>query len=219
MGTDNLFHRRKERKVESLRRRRAMKAPYDVVLIVCEGKKTEPNYFNELKKAFRLSNANIKVTGRGADPLSVVNFAIESFQEEPEFDHVYCVFDRDRHTTYPEALDKIHHTRLGRGSKIFAIPSIPCFEFWLLLHFRYTTKPFDASPSDSICSKVIEELKRYLPAYRKGDSGIFNEIKDRLGDAITNARRVEQYHQTSGTDNPSTQVHNLVEYLRDLKKG
>jgi len=76
MGTDNLFHRRKERKTESLRRRQAMKkAPYDIVLIVCEGEKTEPNYFNELKKAFRLSNTNIKIVGRGADPLSVVNFA------------------------------------------------------------------------------------------------------------------------------------------------
>lgn len=113
MGTDNLFHRRKERKAESLRRRQAMKAPYDVVLIVCEGGKTEPNYFNELKKAFRLSNANIKVCGRGADPLSVVNFAIETFREEPEFDRVYCVFDRDRHTTYPAALDKIRHIRLS----------------------------------------------------------------------------------------------------------
>ncbi len=39
MGTDNLFHKRKERKVELLRRRRAMKAPYDVILIVCEGGK------------------------------------------------------------------------------------------------------------------------------------------------------------------------------------
>ncbi|MCD6198288.1 MAG: hypothetical protein J7K15_06905 [Deltaproteobacteria bacterium] len=47
MGTDNLFHKRKERKAESLRRRRAMKAPYDVILIVCEGEKTEPNYFSD----------------------------------------------------------------------------------------------------------------------------------------------------------------------------
>ena len=218
MGTNNLFHKRKERKAESLRRRRAMKAPYDVILIVCEGKKTEPNYFSELKKAFRLSNANVRICGRGADPLSVVNFAIESFRQEPEFDRVYCVFDRDRHTTYHAALDKVKRTRLGKGSKIVAIPSVPCFEFWLLLHFIYTTKPFDAPPGDSICSKVIEELKKYLPEYEKGDQDIFNKIQDKLDNAITNARRVEQFHQTSGTDNPSTMVHSLVEYLRDLKK-
>ena len=218
MGTDNLFHKRKERKAESLRRRQAMKAPYDVVLIVCEGEKTEPNYFSELKKTFRLSNANVRICGRGSDPLSVVNFAIETFRWEPEFDRVYCVFDRDRHTTYDAALDRVRRTRLGKGSRIFAIPSIPCFEFWLLLHFMYTTRPFDAPPGDSICSRVIEELKKHLPAYKKGDHDIFNKMQDSLNDAITNASRVQQFHQTSGTDNPSTLVHSLVEYLRDLKK-
>ncbi len=218
MGTDNLFHKRKERKAESLRRRRAMKAQYDVILIVCEGGKTEPNYFTELKKAFRLNNANVKICGRGSDPFSVVDFAIKTFKLEPEFDRVYCVFDRDRHTTYHAALDKVKRTRLGKGSKIFAIPSVPCFEFWLLLHFTYTTKPFDAPAGDSICSRVIKELEKYLPAYQKGDQDIFNKIQDKLDDAIANARRVEKFHQTSGTDNPSTLVHSLVEYLRDLKK-
>lgn len=218
MGTDNLFHKRKERKAELLRRQRATKAPYDVILIVCEGAKTEPNYFTELKKAFRLSNANVRICGRGSDPLSVVDFAIKTFRCEPEFDRVYCVFDRDRHTTYNAALDKVKRTRLGKGSKIFAIPSVPCFEFWLLLHFAYTTRPFDAPAGDSICAKVIEELINHLPAYQKGDHDIFNKIQDKLDNAITNARSVEQYHQTSGTDNPSTRVHSFVEYLRDLKK-
>ncbi len=218
MGTDNLFHKRKERKAELLRRRRAMKAPYDVILIVCEGEKTEPNYFSELKKAFRLSNANVRICGRGADSLSVVNFAIETFRREPEFDRLYCVFDRDRHTTYDAALDRVRRTRLGKGSKVFAISSVPCFEFWLLLHFIYTTRPFDAPPGDSICSRVIEELKKYIPTYQKGDQDIFNKIQDSLDNAIANASRVQQFHQTSGTDNPSTLVHSMVEYLRDLKK-
>lgn len=42
MGSDNLFHKRKERKAASLRRAKAKRSPYDVVLIVCEGAKTEP---------------------------------------------------------------------------------------------------------------------------------------------------------------------------------
>ncbi len=218
MCTDNLFHKRKERKAELLRRRRATKAPYDVILIVCEGAKTEPNYFTELKKAFRLSNANVRICGRGSDPLNVVDFAIETFRREQEFDRVYCVFDRDRHTTYNAALDKVRRTRLGKGSKIFAIPSVPCFEFWLLLHFTYTTRPFDAPAGDSICSEVIEELKKHLSLYQKGQHDVFYKIQDKLDNAITNARRVEQFHKTSRTVNPSTLVHSLVEYLRDLKK-
>ena len=219
MGSDDLFHKRKESKNnKSLYRQQAIKDPYDVVLIVCEGEKTEPNYFNEWKKAFRLSNTNIKGSGRGADPFSVVDFAIKTYRKEPEFDRVYCVFDRDRHTTYQKALDKIRHTKLGKGSKIFAIPSVPCFEFWLLLHFKYTTRPFDAAPGDSVCSKVIEELKKHLPAYCKGDQGIFNKIKDKLDFAIANANKVEQYNKGNNIDNPSTLMHYLVDYLRNLKK-
>lgn len=64
----------------------------------------------------------------------------------------------------------------------------------------------------------FSELKRYLPAYEKGNRDIFETIQDKIDNAITNARKVEQFHQTSETDNPSTLVHSLVEYLRDLKK-
>jgi hypothetical protein len=194
-----------------------MKDPYDVILIVCEGRKTEPRYFEELKNALRLSNANVRICGRGTDPLSVVTFAIEIYRQEPEFDRVYCVFDRDRHTTYDAALDKVRRARLGKGVELFAIPSVPCFEFWLLLHYVYTTRPFDAPPGDSICSKVIEELRKYIPEYRKARPDIFRISQDKLDTAIPNASRVEHFHLASGTDNPSTLVHSLVGYLRSLK--
>lgn len=48
MGTDNLFHKRKARPPSSFQRRAARRAPYAKVLIVCEGEKTEPNYFKGL---------------------------------------------------------------------------------------------------------------------------------------------------------------------------
>ena len=63
MGSDDLFRKKKERKTASLLRAKAKLSPYDVVLIVCEGEKTEPNYFEELKDAFRLNNANVKICG------------------------------------------------------------------------------------------------------------------------------------------------------------
>lgn len=44
MGSDQLFHRRKAKKAAALRREAQKRAPYDLVLIVCEGGKTEPNY-------------------------------------------------------------------------------------------------------------------------------------------------------------------------------
>lgn len=63
MGKDDLFHKRKKRLAASLQRKRILKAPYDRVLIVCEGAKTEPNYFREIRDAYRLSTANIDICG------------------------------------------------------------------------------------------------------------------------------------------------------------
>lgn len=47
-GSDDLFHKRKAKMALDLARRRARRASYDRVLIVCEGAKTEPNYLRNL---------------------------------------------------------------------------------------------------------------------------------------------------------------------------
>jgi hypothetical protein len=221
MGSDNLFHKRKARKPESLRRLKAKRAPYDLVLIVCEGGNTEPNYFRELRDAFRLNTANIEIVGEecGSAPRNVVSFAIEKYKQEKEYDRVYCVFDKDRHPTYNEALDRVHNARLGRGHTIHAITSVPCFEIWLLLHFHYTTRGFGIrGAGTSICDEVIEQLQRDLPGYTKGMQGLFRRLQGGLDQAIQNAARLKAHNLSAGTDNPSTEVDRLVEYLRDLNK-
>ena len=218
MGTDNLFHKRKARKAESLRRKAAKKAPYDVVLIVCEGSKTERYYFSELRDHLRLSNANIVIADKksGTDPLSVVNFAIGTFKKKPDYDRVYCVFDKDKHTTYHPALDKIKATRLKKAT-LHAITSIPCFEIWILLHFVYTTRSFCTAGNASNCDMVVSELSRHISTYKKGSQHIFKSVAPKLPDALRSAKKLEAFHKTSGTDNPSTKVHELVECLMNLK--
>jgi hypothetical protein len=59
MGTDNLFHKRKARRASELTRRKTRRESYAKVLIVCEGEKTEPLYFNDLKDHYGLNSANI----------------------------------------------------------------------------------------------------------------------------------------------------------------
>jgi hypothetical protein len=225
MGNDNLFHKRKEKKVAALRREELKREPYDLVLIVCEGGKTEPNYLMELRDAFRLSTANIEIVGDacGSSPRNVVDYALAECRsrKRQKYNRIFCVFDKDRHPTYKEALAKVRDVKLTKGESIQAITSVPCFEIWLLLHYTYTTKPFGArSTSDSICAAVIKELQRNdrLPGYQKGMANLFLTLLEKLPVAIKNARLLAEHGQTSGTDNPSTRMHQLVEYLRDLKK-
>jgi hypothetical protein len=98
---------------------------------------------------------------------------------------------------------------------------VPCFEIWLLLHFVYTTKAFGSTgASGSICASVIKELKKKgrIPDYEKGAKDIFPQLMAKLSDALVHAARLEQHWKEAGCDNPSTQMHILVNYLRKLKK-
>lgn len=66
-------------------------------LIVCEGTKTEPNYFEALGKIIK-SKVNLSIKGEGKVSLSLVKQAIK-LKEDGEYDQgddeVWCVFDRD----------------------------------------------------------------------------------------------------------------------------
>lgn len=202
---------------KDFRRRGSIREPYDYVLIVCEGSKTEPRYFDELCRYLRIHNANVIIAknDEGTNPLSVVACALKEYKDDPEYDHVFCVFDRDKHPDFAAAIEKITATRLRGKASIHAITSIPCFEYWILLHFDYTTRQFTAAEGSN-CNEVIGILKQYVPDYKKKMS-VFEIVKSKTATAIENAKKVERFHETSGTDNPSTKVYELVEYLQNIK--
>jgi len=221
MGTDDWFHKRKAKKASELARRKARRAPYTKVLIVCEGEKTEPHYFNGLKDHYSLNSANVDVCGDcDSDPLSIVGHAKRRYREEKDagdaFDSVYCVFDKDAHANYMPGLDAIR--RATPKGRYIAITSVPCFEYWLLLHYHYTTKPYDALPGNSACNQVLTELKGYMPGYTKGDNNVFLALINQLDFARNNAVRSLQTAEANHTDNPTTHMHELVTFLQDIKK-
>ncbi|MGU9957110.1 MAG: hypothetical protein ACNYPI_05595 [Arenicellales bacterium WSBS_2016_MAG_OTU3] len=72
MGSDNRFHKRKAKSDGQLGRRTAKRSPYEKVLIVCEGAKTEPNYFKGCIQFYKLNTANVEIDGAGgSSPKSV----------------------------------------------------------------------------------------------------------------------------------------------------
>ena len=132
MGTDNLHHKRKAKKTKDHQRRIASRQPYDRVLIVCEGQKTEPLYFNSLREEYRLQATDICITNaKGSDPMSLVKYAIDLYKnsqkEGNDFDFVFCVFDKDDHANYKQAINEI--SKIKNKAEFHAITSVPCFEF------------------------------------------------------------------------------------------
>lgn len=224
MGKDNQPKHRQQ--ARDLRRRAAVRQPYERLLIVSEGSKTEPQYLNEIRTELRLSTAHVQVQsgGFGTDPLSLVGYAEHLFRkgdralgiEAGTFDRVSIVFDRDDHTTYHAALAKAtalngsltndEHKRIP----VEAVASVPCFELWLLLHFVDVSAPLHRN-------EVYERLGQHLLGYAKGQGGHWAATKDRLDVATQRAEaRAAATSEHNGIE-PFSGMHRLVNRLLHLK--
>ncbi|TXG79594.1 MAG: RloB domain-containing protein [Rhodocyclaceae bacterium] len=189
------------------------------ILIVCEGSKTEPHYLKALIRSLGLRATSVLVIGEECEsaPISVYEYAEARFLEDPPFDEVFCVFDRDRHPSLDSACQAIE----SHASKLFkAIISHPCFEYWILLHFRYTRAPFVAQGANSPGAMVLKAVKEVWPQYAKGSSEVFAQLdKDnRLSLAIEHAKRAQADAKVTGELNPSTDFHTLVIRLQEVAK-
>lgn len=153
---------------------------------------------------------------RGTDPASVVREAKERFLQEKTdpFDAVFCVFDRDSHATYESALSQIKD--LARSKKPFyAIPSNPCFEFWVLLHFDLSFRPYLREGALSPCGVVGRELRRHCPEYDKGMETLFERLRPLMPTALLHAERVNRESEGKGKDAPHTAIPHLLETLQE----
>ena len=201
------------RSQNNIKRRSKNRRPRDRILIVSEGKKTEPLYFNDLKDHYQLNMVEVK--GSGSTPTSVVRKAKKISEEErkingDDFNYVYCIFDRDIHTDFERAKE------LANNYGIITICSWPCFEFWFHLHFGYSRKPFDTSGGKTSSKNCSDELKKLLPNYNKNAVGIFQLLIDRLEDAKKNSIKALKDAKDTQNPDPSTEIHKLVEYLQFL---
>jgi len=217
MGSDNLFHKRKGKPSNQLNRRTASKEATPVLFIVCEGAKTEPQYFNGLRNLERLSTINVKVCGDcGSAPISVVDHALELFEcatkSGEKIEEVFCVFDKDNHESYFRACALIEKSRTN-GIPITAVTSIPCFEYWILLHFTYHRAPYQGNGKASIASLVMKDLKPHIAKYEKGMTDVYKLLKPLQADALANSVTALADMDATGQDNPTTQVHLLVSKL------
>ncbi len=185
-------------------------------LLVCEGEKTEPNYFNALVAHLPPESVKVEIEGEGTNTLSVVNKAIELRNKRakdkllPDFDEVWAVFDRD---SFPAA----HFNEamlLGERQDIGTAYSNEAFELWYILHFQY----LDTGVTRN---RYIEILKQRLGDYAKNSDDIY-EILQQTGDektAIKHAKRLLEnaVDKTPSDAKPSTRVHILVERLNKYK--
>jgi len=169
-------------------------------LIVCEGGKTEPNYFRK----FRVPQLVAQVEGLGMNTIGLVQRALE-LREQDEYDQVWCVFDKD---DFPDRNFNAAIT-LARRNGVKVAYSNQSFELWYVLHFYYMD---NALPRADYMRMLSKELKH---DYEKNSATIYEELRQRQDTAIRNAERLlNQYHPIRPSrDDPSTTVYKLVQQL------
>ncbi len=205
-----------------LSRRPAKLEPRLRIMLVCEGEKTERIYFTLFAAALRAANVQLEIPPRecGTDPKSVIAFGMTKFDEDVGIDRCFCIIDRDTHANFDEALDHANRyiSEVRRPREFDVIVSYPSFEYWLLMHFARTTKPFVRSGDKSPGDMAVAELKKYLPTYAKNASAPMKTLFDKTDVAVANAASTYKAALTAGTMNPSTRVHIVVSLISELIK-
>ena len=153
------------------------KSPLPRILIVCEGEKTEYNYFDYIIDKFKLtSTVFVKHSSGKTSAKQILYKAISSFNKENRnFQEVYLVYDRDRKHDFEKITNYVSNCQLV-NVKTSLIISIPSVEIWFLLHyFDGTHNNFRSNQKGQAKYKTANDLKEILgKQYNQGNLSNLN---------------------------------------------
>lgn len=188
-------------------------------LIVCEGKKTEPNYFNGLKRKINEKYGNkvdvlipnIDVKGTGMNTTSLVKYTQKTVNHANKvYGQVWVVFDKDDYNDeqFDSAIKNCDYNVAW---------SNPNFEVWLLAHFKKVNRYIS---KDDVLEELSKEFqKEGLGDYTKNDTNIFDKVtsEGKLHIAIKNCEHMEELNKAGQASqrNPMTRVYKIVDGLKE----
>ena len=185
-----------------------------IIVLGVEGKnQTETLYFSELERRQNIYHFIFHKTN-DTDPIKIISNTAKEAKKlgaNTKYGDIAAVaFDMDLDNTKTKEYEKI--LKLAKDKNVEVYSSNPCFELWYLLHFRYSTKPYNSS------KEVIDELKKYIPNYKKNRCD-FNILGPLLYIAIKNAKQLQtkvaetNKNKESIINNPNTDIFKLVEII------
>jgi hypothetical protein len=186
-------------------------------LIVCEGTKTEPHYFEALIKNYISTVREVTIEGEGRATVALVDRTLEIKQElerknAMSFDRVWVVFDKDDFDDFNDAIKKAN--KLGFHSAW----TNEAFELWYYLHFEYLDTGIGRA---DYIKKLEEAFKEKLSdshfEYKKGNPDIYSLLqqygREDLAKRFAQQLRGLYIGTDYATHKPCTMVDKLVEEL------
>ena len=186
-------------------------------LIVCEGTKTEPHYFEALIKNYISTVREVTIEGEGRATVALVDRTLEIKQElerknAMSFERVWGVFDKDDFDDFNDAIKKAN--KLGFHSAW----TNEAFELWYYLHFEYLDTGIGRA---DYIKKLEEAFKEKLGdshfEYKKGNPDIYSLLQQYGREDLAKRFAQQLRGLYTGTDyaahKPCTMVDKLVEEL------
>ena len=191
-------------------------------LIVCEGEKTEPNYFKSFKTNVKSFVYTIDTFGEASNTKDLVKRTIKYRDKSSQkYDSVWVVFDKDSFS--PNNFNGA--IQLAESNNIKVGWSNEAFELWYLLHFQYrntsmSRTEYKKAIENAINAKIVAESKSKNPKkfeYKKNSLEMYN-ILAKYGNqsqAIKWAKQLMTNHtcENYAIHNPCTRIHILVKEL------
>ncbi len=194
------------------------------ILIVSEGTKTEPNYFEAIKAKFpRGIIDTVDIQGTAKNTLTIIE-ECEKLRDLAKtnryriYDEVWAVFDKD---SFP---DRNFNNAINRAEslkqKINCAWSNEAFELWYLLHFQFVNNGLSREQYKPYIERELSAKMGKPFKYEKNSTEIY-ELLQQYGNerqAIDWAKRLEELYDDKdfATHNPCTLVYKLVNRLNSL---
>lgn len=179
-------------------------------LFICEDTKSSKYYIEGLGKD---NGINIKAeNANGTSPENVLKSAKDKQKlfTDKGVVQIYCLFDKD------DCDDNKFNKVIAQCKKAGFTPaiSIPCYEYWLLLHLKRTNQPFN--DAQECCETFRTEYNRrfqtqYSIKELKAKKDIFNDLKNNLNTAITNAENLNLEENNT----PYTNMHEVIKKVME----
>lgn len=189
-------------------------------LILCEGEKTEPNYFqeiaNRINSQYRKERITVEGTKKGR--LVLLDLAQDRVKKSKiEYNHVWLVYDKDdfNKDEFDNTVHKIEAINKKSKVKYHALWSNQCIEVWFLLHF--IDLKVDVSREEYI-DKINQNWKKngIEGTYAKNDIDIYNKLEKYQEVAIKRAKNIIKENKGVAPSKiaPASMVYEIIEKLK-----
>lgn len=188
-------------------------------LIVTEGTKTEPAYFQAMKDIINQNHrerVQLNISGEGQNTLNLLDRAVKLAEGNANrYRHVWVVYDIDdfpaEHIDETARLCGIYSTE---ETEFHAIWSNQCIELWFLLHFCY----WQSDVHRNLYFKPLSENLKRIKAgeYKKNRTDIYDVLRPYMDTAIMNAEKLAYDNKGKNPSEaaPGTKMNVLIKKLK-----